>query len=78
MSFMTRIGWQLERGGSLEATYRTLANESYSAADYERAHLLNLRYSRRLSEDFFVGSELNIGRDVFGEDFSRISAFIRF
>lgn len=78
MSLMTRVGWQLKRGGSLEATYRTLANESYTAPDYERAHLLNLRYSRRWGEDFFVGGELNLGRDVFGEDYSRVSAFIRF
>lgn len=78
MSLMTRVGWQLGRGGSVEATYRTLANESYSTPDYERAHLLNLRYSRRWTDDFWVGSELKFGRDVFGEEFSRISAFIRF
>ncbi|MEX2125692.1 MAG: capsule assembly Wzi family protein [Woeseia sp.] len=78
MSLMTRLGWQLDRGGSLEATYRTLDNEDYTAPDYERAHSLDVRYSRRWGDDFFVGGELNVGRDVFGEDYSRVSAFIRF
>jgi hypothetical protein len=78
MSVMTRLGWQFERGGSFEATYRTLDNEDYTAPEYERAHSLDLRYSRRLKGDFFVGGELNFGRDMFGEDYSRLSAFLRF
>lgn len=78
MSVMARVGWQLDRGDSLEATYRTVDNEDYTAPAYERAHSLDFRYSRRLNEDFFVGGELNIGRDMFGEDYSRVSAFIRF
>jgi hypothetical protein len=77
-SLMARVGWPLRRGGSVEATYRTLANEDYTNADYRRAHSLDVRYSRRLTDDFFLGAELNAGRDVFGEDYSRISAFLRF
>jgi Capsule assembly protein Wzi len=76
-SLMTRIGWRPRFGGIVEATYRTLANESYSAPDYERAHSLDVRYSRRWGE-FYVGSELFVGRDVFGESYSRLSGFIRF
>lgn len=78
MSLMTRVGWQLDRGGSVEATYRTLDNEDYTAPDYERAHSVDVRYSRRWGDDFLVGGEFNAGRDVFGEDYSRVSAFIRF
>lgn len=78
MSLMARLGWQLGNGGSVEATYRTLDNEDYSAPDYERAHSLDLRYSRRWREDFFIGGELNVGSDVFGDNYSRVSAFIRF
>jgi hypothetical protein len=78
MSLMARVGWHLDRGGSVEATYRTLDNEDYTAPDYARAHSLDVRYSRRWGDDFFVGGEWNVGRDVFGEDYSRVSAFIRF
>ncbi|HET6493188.1 MAG TPA: capsule assembly Wzi family protein, partial [Burkholderiales bacterium] len=77
-SFMVRAGWTFNGGDSVEATYRTLANEDYTAPDYARAHLLDVRYSRRWGREFRIGGELNIGRDVFGEEYSRISAFFRF
>lgn len=76
-SAMVRVGWQPKFGGLVEATARTLANESYSAPDYERASSLALRYSRRWGE-FYVGSELFVGRDVLGRSYSRLSGFIRF
>ena len=76
-SFMTRLGWQLNSGAVVEATYRTLENESYTAPVYERAHALQVRYSRSWNE-FLIGAELDLGSDVFGESFSRASAFIRF
>lgn len=77
-SFMIRGGWTLADGSSVEATYRTLANEDYTAPDYERGHSLDLRYTRRWTREFRIGAELNIGRDVFGEEYSRLSAFFRF
>ncbi len=76
-SFMTRLGWQAGSGAVIEATYRTLDNESYSAPVYERAHALQVRYSRSWNE-FLIGAEMDLGSDVFGESFSRLSAFIRF
>ena len=76
-SVMAQIGWPVTFGGSLETTYRTLENESYSALDYGRAHALEVLYSRSWS-NFLVGGELNLGRDVFGKSYSRVSAFIRF
>ena len=77
-SLMARVGWQLPGGALMETTYRTLANEDYTAPEYERAHLLQARYSRRWLDEFYVGAELNAGRDVFGESFSRVGAFVRF
>lgn len=77
-SLMARVGWYLPAGAIVETTYRTLDNEDYTAPEYDRAHLLDVRYSRRWREDFYVGAELHVGRDVFGESFSRLGAFIRF
>lgn len=76
-SVMARLGWQPVSGGFLEGTLRTLDNESYSTASYERAYTLDLRYSRPW-RDFYFGAELNAGRDTFGESYSRLGAFIRF
>jgi hypothetical protein len=45
--------------------------------NYERAHELTLAYARPIGM-FSVGGELNAGRDVFGEDYSRIAAFVRY
>ncbi len=77
-TFMTRVGWQLGGGALMEATYRTLDNASYSAPDYARAQALNLRYSRRWGTDFFVGGELDAGRDSLGQSYARLGAFIRY
>lgn len=71
------LGWQPPVGGLLELRYRTLANERYSGFDYEREHDVSVRYSR-VRNQFIYGLEVNAGRDVFGEDFSRIGAFVYF
>jgi len=76
-SVMAQIGWPSTFGGQLETTYRTLENEFYSTPDYERAHALEVLYSRNWS-NLLVGGELHLGRDVFGKSYSRVSAFIRF
>jgi hypothetical protein len=75
-SFMVRAGWELA-ASTLEATYRTLENEDYTGGGYARAQLLELRYSRAW-RDFHFGAELYVGRDVFAQDYSRVSAFLRF
>jgi len=77
MSFMARVAWEPRFSGLLEITGRTLDNESYTAPNYERAYTLDVRYSRSW-QDFFVGAEINLGRDVFGTSYSRVSGFIRF
>jgi hypothetical protein len=76
-SLMARIGWQPRFGGLVEATYRTLANESYTSTDYDRAHSVELRYSRTWKE-LRVGSDLHLGSDTFGNSYARIGAFIRY
>jgi hypothetical protein len=77
LSLFARLGWQPKFGGDFEASYRTLDNGDYTGGGYERAHHVEARYSWPLAE-FFVGAELTLGHDVFGESYSRISAFIRF
>jgi hypothetical protein len=77
LSLMGRVGWQGRMGGMLEATYRTLDNEDYTGFAYERAQALELRYSRAWG-DFYFGGEAHVGRDVFGESYSRVGAFLRF
>jgi hypothetical protein len=74
---MLRMGWAPRFGGLLELQYRTLANESYSGAGYHREHSITARYSRGRGP-LTMGGEVLTGRDVFGEDFSRIAAFVRY
>lgn len=76
-SLMARVGWQPRFGGIVEATYRTLANESYTSTEYDRAHSVEVRYSRTWN-DFNVGSDLHFGSDTFGNSYARIGAFIRY
>lgn len=76
-SHMLRIGWQPSFGGSMELRYRTLANESYSTTDYDRAHELTLGYSHPIGA-LSLGAEATLGKDVFGESFSRVGMFVRF
>jgi hypothetical protein len=75
-SHSLRVGWSPTFGGRVELRYRTLQNEDYSGVDYERQHELTLRYSRS-AQRFVYGAEINVGRDVFGEDFGRIGGFVR-
>ncbi len=48
-----------------------------AATPYERASSVDVRYSFPWQQ-FLVGGELTLGRDVFGESFSRLAAFVRF
>ena len=76
-SWMAQVAWEPKVGGLLEGTYRSLDNQLYSGQPYERGSSLNLRYSRPWHE-FLAGAELTVGRDVFGETYSRVSGFVRF
>jgi capsule assembly protein Wzi len=76
-STLLKLGVAPRGGGYVEATYRTLDNEGYGAAVYERAHLLEARYDRPWRQ-FSLGVELHAGQDSFGESFTRVATSIRF
>lgn len=76
-SHMVRIGWESAAGSLLQFRYRTLANETYSGVNYERAHDFTLGYSHPW-RPYYVGAEVQFGRDVFGEDFGRLTGFVRY
>ena len=76
-SHAVRIGWQAPFGGLVQLRLSTLQNEKYTGVPYERAYDGTLRYSRPMGL-FEVGAEVFAGRDVFGEDFSRVGAFFRY
>jgi len=76
-SHMARLGWRARYGGSAQLRYRTLSNEDYSGLGYSRAQELALRYSHPWRSLVF-GGEATVGRDVFGDTYSRLAAFARF
>ena len=76
-SHMLRLGWHPKFGGVAEFRYRTLQNASYTGVDYYRLHDLTASYAYPV-HGFLIGAELNGGRDVFGERYSRIAAFARY
>ncbi|MGD9597542.1 MAG: capsule assembly Wzi family protein [Steroidobacteraceae bacterium] len=76
-SAMARLGWQPAFGGQFALRGRVIENAAYSATDYERGYDLTLSYARPVGA-FSLGGEVYAGRDVFGEDFSRVAAFVRY
>jgi hypothetical protein len=76
-SAMARLGWRPGFGGTFTLRGRVLENASYTAANYEHGYDLTLSYARPVGA-ISVGGEIYAGRDVFGEDFSRIAAFVRY
>ncbi len=74
---MVRLGWRPRFGGAFDFRYRTIENESYSSVSYDRGHDFALRYARPWRE-LSVGGEVFAGRDVDGESFSRVLAFVRY
>jgi hypothetical protein len=76
-SLFARVNVERTFGGALEVSYRQLANEQYGVVAYDEARQLDARYSRPW-EQVFVGGEITVGSDVFGDSYSRVGAFIRF
>ncbi|MED5526127.1 MAG: capsule assembly Wzi family protein [Pseudomonadota bacterium] len=73
------VNWEFSPGQLLQTTYRTVKNHHYddiSSPNYKRAQQLELRYSTSWNR-FIVGSELYLGRDVYGDTYSSLGAFIR-
>jgi Capsule assembly protein Wzi len=77
-SNMLRIGFEPNFGGRFETTVRMLVNDSYySAIPYTHEWMGTLMYSYPL-KDYVVGGQVDYGRDVFGEHYTRVAAFLRF
>ncbi len=76
-SAFARLNVERILGGAIEASYRQLDNDDYTGANYETARQLDARYSRPWAQAF-VGGEVTVGRDVFGDSYTRVGAFIRF
>ncbi|HZO21722.1 MAG TPA: capsule assembly Wzi family protein, partial [Steroidobacteraceae bacterium] len=77
-SSMVALGWEPPFGGLVQLRYRTLQNQEYgSFEDYQRYQFVSLGYSRPLL-GLVVGGELDEGRDVFGEKFTRLAGFVRY
>ena len=76
-SEMLRIGWEPPFGGYLEERVRYLVNQIYGEYPYHHFVEVSLDYSRPWNE-LTVGGEVLAGRDVFGQSFERLSAFVRY
>ncbi|MFL6601393.1 MAG: capsule assembly Wzi family protein [Steroidobacteraceae bacterium] len=76
-SSMARLGWTPPFGGLLQLQYRTLQNQSYFGTNYQRFHDISVGYSRPWL-GVIVGGEVASGRDVYGQNFSRLAGFIRY
>ena len=74
---MLRIGWEPPFGGYLEERVRTVVNQNYGAFPYHHFLDVTLRYSRPWKE-LTVGGQVDAGRDIFGQSFSRLSGFVRY
>ncbi len=75
-SEMLRLGWDAPFG-LMQLQVQSLTNESYGVVPYDRAHDVTLRYTRQWGS-IDLGAEVFAGRDVFGDSFSRVSAFFRY
>jgi hypothetical protein len=76
-SWMVQVAWEPKFGGLLEGTYRGVDNQLYTGEPYQRGSNVNVRYSHQWHQ-FLAGAEVTLGRDVFGEAYSRLSGFVRF
>jgi hypothetical protein len=76
-SNMVRLAWDATFGGLVEARYRTVQNQQYGLFHYDRYHDLTLGYSRSW-KGMVVGGDVDLGRDVFGSNFTRVAGFVRY
>ena len=75
---MVRLGYEPQFGGRLEATLRALVNDPfYAAVPYKHEYMGSLMYSYPWKDDV-IGAEVDYGRDVFGDHYTRVSGFFRF
>ena len=77
-----RLGWEPSFGGLMEAQVRTLVNEEdlalgYVRYPYRHEYMGSLSYSYPW-HGYAVGGEVDAGRDVFGDRYTRLEAFLRY
>ncbi len=70
------LNWSLAENGIIDLTLRTLQNEGNRFETFERASEIDLTYSRPASFGFW-GFNIYAGKNVYGENFGRISSFVR-
>lgn len=71
------LGWDAPRGQTFSLDLRTVANQSYSANHYHTMQEATLRYSRPVGA-YRLGAEADGGRDVFGDHFGYMRAFLQY
>jgi hypothetical protein len=83
-SNMLRIGLEPVFSGRLELTLRTLVNDgrwsTYAGSgtgNYVPEYMGTLMYSHPW-KDYVIGSQIDYGRDVFGQHYTRVAAFLRY
>jgi hypothetical protein len=89
-SQMLRIGWEPPFGGYLQERVRTVVNQNYYGGDlreyypgepaaypYHHYYDFSVTYSHPWN-GVTVGGEAMVGRDIFGQSFSRLSGFVRY
>jgi hypothetical protein len=75
-SQLIKLIWDISPGKSLTIKARTAENKQFTQVEYENAQEIELEYAQSLGE-FIAGVNVISGSDAFGEDYSRISGFIR-
>jgi hypothetical protein len=77
-SQMVRLGYTPPFGGLFDLRFRRLQNEEYGGfKGYQTFHQLSLGYSRPW-QGMVLGGQLDAGRDVFGDNFTRLEGFVRY
>jgi hypothetical protein len=76
-SNMLRVGWEPRFGGRLEAQFRYLKNLAYSPVPYRHEYMTSVSYSYPW-RDYAVGAEIDEGRDVFGQHYTRLAGYLRY
>lgn len=71
-----KLFWDLGSDKTLLTKIRQVDNKSYSANDYDTGRELFLEYSQPFQR-YRVGASLTVGSDVFGENYSAATGFIR-
>jgi hypothetical protein len=72
-----QIGWRQSSSRLFNFGFQALQNENYSSESYSTAYAVSASYATAF-RGFTVGAEVRGGRDVFGEDYTRLSGFARF